>query len=160
MALDQQDWHFMHLARNGTNAANPEFLELICIIVFHVSKYFLHFSVGLGSRLDGVVGFGLRVLSLSFSAFVRRRQFKTRLSRGPRARATTVAIVSSSTSASTGLGRYAVAPFSMALSQASGVCNPVIITTGTWAPVCVNRDWTSKPFICGMSWSRTTQCGA
>jgi hypothetical protein len=49
MALDQQDWHFMHLARSGTDTANREFLELICIIVFHVSKYFLHFFVGLGA---------------------------------------------------------------------------------------------------------------
>ena len=57
---------------------------------------------------------------------------------GPRARAITVAIVSSSTAASTGLGRYAVAPFSMTRSRASGVCNPVIITTGTWAPVSTN----------------------
>ena len=35
-------------------------------------------------------------------------------------------------------GRYAVAPLSMARSRASGVCNPVIITTGTWAPICAN----------------------
>jgi hypothetical protein len=101
----------MHLPRNGTNAANPEFLELICIMVFHVSEYFLHFSVGLGCRLDRLAGFDSRALNLSFSALVRRRQFKTRLSRGPRARLITVAIVSSSTSASTGLGRYARCTF-------------------------------------------------
>jgi hypothetical protein len=29
----------MHLARNGTNAANPEFLKLIPMIVFRILKH-------------------------------------------------------------------------------------------------------------------------
>jgi hypothetical protein len=39
MPFDQQDRHFKHLTRDRTNAANPEFLELIFIIVFHANKY-------------------------------------------------------------------------------------------------------------------------
>jgi hypothetical protein len=39
MPLDQQDRHFKQLACDWTNATNRELLELIWIIVFHVSKY-------------------------------------------------------------------------------------------------------------------------
>jgi hypothetical protein len=36
MPLDEWDRHFKHLARDGTNAADPEFLEVICILRFRV----------------------------------------------------------------------------------------------------------------------------
>jgi hypothetical protein len=38
MPPDHQDWHFKQLACGWTNAANPEFLELISIIGFHIGR--------------------------------------------------------------------------------------------------------------------------
>jgi len=49
MPLGQQDRHFMQLARDWTNTANPEFLEFIYVIVFHkvgiLTSYYVYYCI-------------------------------------------------------------------------------------------------------------------
>src|SRR6516162_10944738 len=72
MPPDHQDRHFKHLACDGTNAANREFLELISMFGFHIE------SLPFTRRLLLISGRTFWPLLLSFA---RMRNFRVTLTR-------------------------------------------------------------------------------